>query len=80
MSAIIKAADAIKSVGGAITVGISLVGGGVALTIWVYSLRADTTSNIERISALEKIHETDSNLGEKIDALRAALERKQGAP
>lgn len=78
-NSIVKAADIIKSVGGAIAVAVSLLGGGIGLVVWVYSLRAEVTQNKDDIEALQLQHDDRDSLGQKVDQLtRAINEQNRG--
>lgn len=73
---IVKGFESAKTILTTVAFALSILAGTI---IWAVTLQADVASHETRVSDLEEKHKEDSRLGQKMDALRAALERKQSA-
>ena len=73
---IVKGFENAKTILTTVAFALSILAGAI---IWAVTLQTDVASHETRVSELEAKHKEDSQLGRKIDALRAALERKQSA-
>jgi len=74
---IIKGFESAKTVLAVVAFVLSVLSGAI---IWAVTLQTNVASHEARVSELEAKHKEDSLLGRKMDALRAALERKKSAP